>query len=45
MYAVIMSDPGLCQPPRLPVAEDPTRLVLRTAWQQERAALAALFGV
>ena len=45
MYAVIMSDPELCQPPRLPITEDPTRLVLRTARQQERAALAALFGV
>jgi len=45
MYAVVMSDPELGQPPRLPEMEDPSLLVLRIASGRDRAALTALFGL
>lgn len=45
MYAVVMSDADPGQSPPMPELEDPSRLVLRIAQQQDRTALATLFGL
>lgn len=45
MYAVVMTDPDFGQVPRPPDIDDPAALVLRIAQQQDRTALASLFGL
>lgn len=45
MYAVVMSSSDLGQPPIPTEADDPGLLVQRIALQQDKAALAALFGL
>lgn len=45
MYALAMTDRDLGQPPPLPQMDDPAELVFRIAGHQDKAALAALFGL
>ncbi|SFC73336.1 RNA polymerase sigma-70 factor, ECF subfamily [Devosia psychrophila] len=45
MYAVVMTNSDIGQPPVLPGIDDPASLMLRIAQQQDKSALAALFGL
>jgi RNA polymerase sigma-70 factor (ECF subfamily) len=45
MYAVAMTNPDMGQPPILPETPDPSLLMLRIAQEQDKSALAALFGL
>lgn len=45
MYALVMTDRDLGQPPALPQMDDPAELVFRIAGHQDKAALTALFGL
>ena len=45
MYAVVMTNSDMGRPPIPPTVDDPSTLMFRIAQQQDRPALAALFGL